>query len=146
MKIRRSIVILAKADKIWPLLVDPAKILQWCTPIRTIRHTSEQRSGEGTRFYFEEEAGGRLLKLDLVVTEWSVNRSVAFRMTAGNFVKRYEQRYTIEPTPSGSLITIIEEVGLPYGVLGQVAGLFRRSVSEALLERMLLMLKGLAEA
>ena len=145
MRIRRSIVIEAPADRIWTMLVDPAQILKWCAFVRTIRQTGEERSGPGTAFYFEEDAGGRLLKLDLVVTEWELNRKVAFKMTAGNFVKGYEQRYTIDSVHFGSLVTITEDVRLPYGIFGRMAGVFRRPISEARLEHMLDRLKDLAE-
>ncbi len=80
-----------------------------------------------------------------MVTEWIVNARVAFEMTAGNLVKGYAQRYLIQAKPHGSQVTIFEDVKLPYGIVGRVAGLFRRSVSQAHLERMLIKLKLLAE-
>jgi len=84
--------------------------------------------------------------MDFLVTEWTANESVAFKMTAGNIVKGYEQRYTIRPVPSGSLFTCFEDVKLPYGILGRAAGLLRRFTSEARLITMLGKLKTLAEA
>jgi len=100
----------------------------------------------GTIFYFEEMALGRLMMMNFVVTEWVVNESVAYRMTSGNIVKGYEQRYTIEATQDGSRFTCFEDVKLPYGILGKVVGLFRRSTSKNLLDEMLLNLKRMAEA
>ncbi len=134
------------AEKIWPYLVEPEKILKWCLTVKTIRRTSEQRSGIRTPFYFEERAVGRLMKINFIVTEWIVNESVAFKMTSGNLVKGYEQRYTIVATPSGNRVTCSENVKLPWGIIGKFAGLFRRSVSEAHLKHMLVKLKSLAEA
>jgi hypothetical protein len=145
MKIHKSIKISAPAIKIWPLLVEPRNILKWC-PVETVRLTSEQHSGLNTPFYFEERAIGRLFMMNFVVTEWVVNQRVAFKMTSGNIVKGYEQRYTIQSTPTGSQFTCFEDVKMPYGVIGRVAGLLRRLVSEARLERMLDNLKTLAEA
>ena len=145
MKLCRSIVIAATGEKIWPFLVEPEKIIKWCTPINIIRLTSQQRVGLGTTFYFEEKAVGRMMKLHFVVTEWVLNQSVAFKMTSGNLVKRYEQRYTIEDIPSGSRCTCFEEVTLPYGVLGILAGQYRRFTSKGLLDRMLLNLKNVVE-
>ena len=145
MKLRRSIVIKATGEKIWPFLVEPEKIIKWCTPINVIKHTSQQRTGLGTTFYFEEKAVGRMMKLHFVVTEWILNRSVAFEMTSGNVVKSYKQRYTIETIPSGSCCTCFEEVTLPYGVLGILAGQYQRFTSKGLLDRMLLNLKNVVE-
>ena len=146
MKIQKSIEIAAVAEKIWPFLVEPANIMKWCRTVQRIRHTSEQRSGLRTPFYFEEKAVGRLMKLHFVVSEWVVNRSVAFKMTSGNLVKGYEQRYTLEPTLTGSRVTCIEDVTLPFGILGKFVELFRKPISEAHLERMLIKLKSLGEA
>jgi hypothetical protein len=128
MKIQKTIKIAASASKIWPFLVEPQNILKWC-PVETIRHTSEQHGGLNTPFYFEERAIGRLFMMHFVVTEWVLNESVAFKMTSGNIVKGYEQRYTIQKTPSGSQFTCFEDVKMPYGIIGRVAGLVRRLCS-----------------
>ena len=85
------------------------------------------------------------MKLNFIVTEWLVNKSVSFKMTSGNFVKGYEQRYTLETIPAGVEVTCFEDVTLPFGILGKFAELFRRAVSEGHLERMLAELKILAE-
>lgn len=145
MKISRSIEIAAAAEKIWPYMVEPEKLSRWCITIRELRYTSEQHSGLHTPFYFEEKAGGILLKMNFVVTEWIVNEIVSHKMTSGNFLKGYEQKYTIGATPAGSQITIFEYVKLPYGIFGQILGLLRRRRSETHLENMLIKLKRLVE-
>lgn len=145
MRIQRSIVIASAAEKIWPLLVEPAGIKQWCGPVQRIFYTGQQHSGLGTPFYFEERAMGTLMKLHFVATEWMVNRSVAFKMTSGNLVRGYEQRYTLESAPTGIRVTIFENVLLPCGILGRFFELFRRHTSETHLEGMLVRLKSLAE-
>ena len=114
--------------------------------MKRIFHTSEQRSGLKTPFYFEEQAVGRLMKLHFVVSEWTVNRSVAFKMASGNLVKSYAQRYTLEPTPTGIKLTCFEDVTLPFGILGRWAEILRRPISEAHIKRMLVNLKSLGEA
>ncbi|MBN2075242.1 MAG: SRPBCC family protein [Dehalococcoidales bacterium] len=141
MKLQRSLDIKATAEKIWPFLVEPENIVKWCTPINTIRYTGLQRGGLQTTFYFEEKAVGQIMKLHFVVTEWVPNRSVAFKLTSGNLVKSYTQRYTIETIPSGSCITCFEEVTLPFGFIGKFAGLIRKITSNRLLEKMLSNLK-----
>ncbi len=145
MRISRSIETAAPAERLWLFLIEPEKIMAWCLPIRKFRHTGEQKGGIGTTFCFEEKAAGRLMKLNFVITEWAVNKCLAFKMTSGNLLQGYEQRYTIEATPTGSRFTCTEDIKLPYGILGKVAGLFRRSISESHLEHMLAKLKSLAE-
>jgi hypothetical protein len=145
LKIQRSIEIKAIAKKIWPFLVLPENIIKWC-PVEVIRYSGNQRTGLKTPFYFEELAIGRLLKMNFMVTEWVVNESLAIKMTSGDFVKGYEQRYTIERTLAGNRFTCFEDVRMPYGILGRIGGLFRRRISEGRLEKMLIKLKKLAEA
>ena len=145
MRISKSIESAASAERMWLFLVQLDKVTKWCTPIMKFRRTGERSSGVGTTFSFEERAAGQMMKLNFIITEWVVNRSLAFKMTSGNLVNGYAQRYTIETTPTGSRFTCTEDIELPWGIIGRFAGLFRRSVSEALLERMLVKLKALAE-
>jgi uncharacterized protein YndB with AHSA1/START domain len=146
MKVQRSIEIAAPPEKIWPFLVEPEKILKWCVTFQRFEYTSEQRSGAGTPFYLEEKAAGPLMKLNFSVTEWVENERLAFRMTSGNFLKGYEQTWTVEATPSGSRFTFMERIEMPYGVIGKLIGLFARRSSEATVGEMLVKLKSLAEA
>jgi uncharacterized protein YndB with AHSA1/START domain len=145
MRIQKSIEIRAVAEKIWPLLSEPANIAKWCSPAKKMRRTNEQRTGLGTTFYFEERAVGRLMKLNFIVTEWFENRSVAYKMTSGNLVKGYEQRYTLETTKTGIRVTCLEKVKLPFGILGKCFELFRRPFSAGHLVRMLAELKVMSE-
>jgi uncharacterized protein YndB with AHSA1/START domain len=145
-KVHKSIEITAPPEKIWPFLVEPDKILKWCITFRKFEYTSEQRSGVGATFYLEEKAGGPLMKLNFRITEWVKNKRVAFSMISGNFVKGYEQSWTVETTPSGSRFTFMEEVILPYGIIGKIMGLVGQRGSEATVGKMLPKLKSLAEA
>jgi hypothetical protein len=144
-KLQRSIIINAPGEKIWPFLVEPQRIIQWCSPVKVIRLTGPQSAGLGTTFYFEEKACGMMMKLNFTVTEWVLHSSVAFKLTAGNLVNSYSQRYTIVATPSGSCCTCFEEVSLPFGILGTIAGRVRKFTSIHLLDTMLLNLKNTAE-
>ena len=146
MKVQKSIEIAALPDKIWPFLVEPEKILKWCITFLKLEYTGEQRSGVGTTFYIEEKAGGPLMKLNFRITECVENERVAFSMISGTFVKGYEQSWTVEATPLGSRFTFMEEVKLPYGIIGKIMGLFAQRGSEATVEKMLPKLKSLAEA
>jgi hypothetical protein len=146
MEMRGSIEIAAACEKIWPFLTEPEKIIKWCFPGEKLICTSEGHSGLGATFCFEERVAGRIVKLNLVVTEWIVNKMVAFKMTSGSFIKGLEQKCTLESVPSGSRFTCDVDVKLPYGILGKAAGLMRSRSSEGFLETMLGRLKILAEA
>lgn len=145
MKVHKSIEIAAPPEKIWPFLVEPDRIIKWCITFKKFEYTSEQQIGAGTTFYLEEKAGGPLMKLNFTITEWVKNERVAFIMTSGNFVKGYNQSWTVENIPSGSRFTFMEEVKLPYGIIGKIMEFFGQRGSETTVGKMLPRLKSLAE-
>lgn len=145
MLIQDSIEIAAPPEKIWPFMTEPEKILQWCITFEKFEYPDEQRSGVGTPLYIEEEAAGRLMHLNFSVTEWVEHERITFRMISGEFVKEYEQSWTVDATPFGSRFTFREEIKLPYGIIGSFMGLFARRVSAATVKEMLSKLKSLTE-
>ena len=146
MKIKRSIEIAVPPDKIWPFLIEPEKILKWFSLLQKFEYTSEQRSGAGMSFYYEEKSGGRLMKLNYAVTEWVENERLAFIMTSGS-LKKDDQVWSIEVTPSGSKFTLTEDVEMTWGIIGKIIGaLFAGRMIGKNLEEILANLKSLAEA
>lgn len=145
MRIQKSIEIGAPPERIWPFFTEPEKILKWCITFKKFEYTGEQRSGVGTPLYIEEEVGP-LMKLNFEVTEWVENERLSFRMTSGTVVKAYEQRWTLEPTLSGSTFTFMEEFKLPFGILGSLMEMAGKGRSEAYVDEMLGKLKSFAEA
>jgi uncharacterized protein YndB with AHSA1/START domain len=121
MKIQRSVEINTPPEKVWPLLLEPEKILQWFDLLQKFEYTSEQRQGVGTTFYYEEKTGGQLMKLNFVVTEWEENNKLAFSVTSGS-LKKDDQVWSIEPTPTGCRFTAMEDLEMPMGILGKIIG------------------------
>jgi uncharacterized protein YndB with AHSA1/START domain len=144
MKVQGCINIRRPPEKVWPFLVEPERILRWYTPLQRFEYTSAQHSGVGTTFYMEEKAA-MLMKLNFRVSEWAENKALAFRMTSGNFVKAYEQRWTLQPLFGTTEFTFAEGVKLPYGPLGQILGLLTLSNSQTRVNEILGKLKALAE-
>jgi len=146
MRVQRSIEIAAPPEKIWPFLVEPEKILKWFTLLEKFEYTSEQRSGVGTTFYYEEKSGGRIMKLNYAVTEWVENERLAFSLTSGP-ANKDDQIWSIEATPSGSIFTLTEDFEMPWGILGKIllALFIGRQIGKRL-EEIIANLKSLAEA
>jgi len=101
MQVQRSIEIMAPPDKIWPLLTEPQKILEWYYPLQKFEYTGDQSHKVGAPFYFEEKLPTGTMKLNCEVTEWVDNECFAFKMTSGNMMKSYGEKWTVESTPSG---------------------------------------------
>jgi uncharacterized protein YndB with AHSA1/START domain len=146
MRVQKTIEINVPPERIWPFFVEPDKVLQWCNTYKKFEYASDQHSGVATPYYIEEQAGGPLMKMHFEVTEWIQNEKLALHMVSGSGVKSYQQVLTLETIPSGSRFTFMEEVELPFGVLGKLIGLIGQKMSEAEVGRMQLKLKALAEA
>ena len=114
MKVEKSIEISAAPDKIWSLMANPEEVLKWYLPLQRFDYTGEQKGGVGAPLYFEEKAGGRVMKFDCVITEWVENEKLAFKMVSGNMAKSYEEKWTIDTKPSGSMFTFMEQIDLGY--------------------------------
>jgi uncharacterized protein YndB with AHSA1/START domain len=146
MKLQRSIEILAPPKAIWPLLTDPEKILKWFNLLRRFEYTGDRREGVGTTFYYEEKSGGQLMRLNYVVTDWSQNQKLAFRVTSGS-LKKDDQIWSIDAIPSGSRFTMFEDLEMPLGIVGKIVGfLFGGMMIGRSMEKILANLKRMAEA
>ena len=146
MKIQRSVDIEAPPEKVWPLLVEPEKILKWFNLLQKFEYTGDKRGGVGTTFYYEEKSSGQLMKLNYVVTEWEENKKLAFGVTSGS-LKKDDQVWSIEATPAGSRFTMFEDLEMPMGIIGKIIGaLFGGMMIGKNIEKILGNLKKLAEA
>jgi uncharacterized protein YndB with AHSA1/START domain len=145
MKVIKSVDIDAVPEKTWPFLAEPEKILKRYFPLQKFAYAGEQDQEVGASFDFEEKVAGRVMKLKCEVTEWVENKAFSFKMTSGDMMKSYEERWTVEATPSGSRFTFMEQGELPYGFVGKMLGPLAERSSASTIEKMLQKLKTLAE-
>ncbi|HUW12212.1 MAG TPA: SRPBCC family protein [Anaerolineae bacterium] len=146
MRIQKTIEIAAPPESIWPFFVEPDRVLQWYSTFRKFEYSGDSRSGVGTPLYIEEQAMGPVMKMNFEVTQWKENEKLALHMVSGSGVKAYEQQWSLEPTASGSRFAFMEEVELPYGVLGKLLGVVAQRMSAATVDKMQATLKALVEA
>ena len=146
MKVERSIETTASPQRVWPLLIEPQQIVKWFTLLKSFEYTSDPPRGVGTTFHYEEQSGGRLMKLDYRVTDWVENERLAFSVESGP-LRKDDQVWSLAVTPGGSKVTLWEDVALPGGKFGDVvlAPVVGRMIGGHLAE-MLMNLKRLAEA
>jgi len=119
MRVEKSIEIAASPEKIWPFFIEPEKILKWFTLLRKFEYTSDKSSGIDTTFYYEEKSGPQLMKLNFKVTEWVENERIAFIMTSGP-LKRDDEVWSIKATTSGSLVMLIMDIEMSWGIIGKI--------------------------
>jgi hypothetical protein len=120
--------------------------MRWFVGLSEFRYLDDEPRGTGRHAHMEEKAVGPMLKEDFEVTEWTENRRLRFHMTSGSGVKRDDQLWSIEPTPTGCRFTFDEHVELPYGSLGRVLGAVGQRSLRSHVAEMLTRLEGLAEA
>lgn len=146
MKVQRSIDINLPPEKVWPFLIEPEKIMKWFILLKKFEYTGDKRGCAGTTFYYEEKSGGQLMKMNYVVTEWTENAKLAFKVTSGS-LKKDDQVWSIEAMPSGSRFTMFEDLEMPMGIFGKVIGaLFGGIMIGGNMDKILSNLKKLAEA
>jgi uncharacterized protein YndB with AHSA1/START domain len=141
-----SVDIQALPEKVWPYLVEPEKTMQWFTALKVFEYTSEQHTGVGSTFYWFEEASGRIYNLYFETTEWVENEVFAYRMTSGDFFKRYDERWEIVATADGCRFTFNDHIEFPYGLIGKIIGWFAARGAQDTGAEILANLKRLAEA
>lgn len=145
MKIERSIETGAPPHRVWPLLVEPVAIRKWFRLLEGFEYTSDPPHGVGATFHYEERSGGRLMKCDYRVTDWVEGQRFAFTLISGPMAKD-DQVWRIDPLPTGSRVTLEEDVELSGGPFGRM--LLALGVGRMIgrhLEEMLANLKTLAE-
>ena len=80
------------------------------------------------------------------MTELVENEKFAFRMNSGNMMESYVELWTLKATPSGSQFTFLEQGKLGMGIIGKIMEPMAQRSSAGTVEKMLVKLKGLAEA
>jgi uncharacterized protein YndB with AHSA1/START domain len=145
MKAEGTIVLNAPAEKVWPYLVEPEKVLLWSSTYKKYEYAGDQHSGVGTRYYLEEKGGGPLMKINFEATEWIDNQALTLRMLSGQGVKAYQQTYRLEKLEQGCQLAFMEEVELPMGFLGKMLGALAEGMSKATIKQIQLKLKALVE-
>jgi uncharacterized protein YndB with AHSA1/START domain len=146
MKVEKSIEISAIPEKIWPYLVDPVKILMWFDSFKKCKYTNEKRSGIGTTYYVEEKVPGPLRKINFKVKNWDENKRLTLKMTSGKNINSYEIQWNLEPSQSGTIFHFVEDIGMPFGIIGKILGVMGQRTADKMVENMLSKLKNLSEA
>ena len=145
MKVEKSIEISVVPEKIWPLLVDPAKIVMWFDTFKKCEHLSNKHSGVGTTYYVEEKVPGPLRKINFTAIDWEENEKLTLKMTSGKNVNSYEIRWDLKLSQSGTEFHFVEDIGMPFGIIGKALGVMGQRTADKMVEGMLIKLKNLSE-
>ena len=145
MKVEKSIEISATPDKVWPFLVEPNKIMKWFDTFKKCEYANDKHTGVGAAYYVEEKVPGPLRKINFDVKNWNENENLVLEMSSGKNVNSYEIRWNLEPTESGTAFHFVEEIGMPFGIIGKLLGVIGQGTADKMVEDMLNKLKNLSE-
>ena len=147
MKMEESVDIAASPENVWPVITKREDVFAVDRLVKKFDFVGEQPSGVGKMFYMEKESGGRLIRSLCIFTEWEENRKLAFRQFLGGDVKGMQVAYTIEATKTGSRLTLMHEVKMPYWIIGKIIELLViRPVMKKVGPEVVANIKKLAEA
>ena len=145
MRVEKSIKISASPKSIWPFLINPEKIAEWFDTFKTCQYAGKKHSGLGTTYYVEEKVPGPLRKINFEAINWDENKKLTLRMTSGVNVKSYDIQWELKADPAGTEFTFMEDVGMPFGVIGKVMGALGQKTAEKMVGGMLIKLKTISE-
>ncbi len=146
MKVQKALDVSVPAIKVWPYFTEPQKIMKWCITFKKFEYLSGQSAGMGTPVYIEEQAGGPLMKMNFEMTECIENQKISLRMLSGQMLKSYRQWWSLESIPTGTRISIAEEMEFGMGFIGKLLGSIEEKSAPATIEKILARLKVLVEA
>ncbi|MBW2357061.1 MAG: hypothetical protein JRF23_09955 [Deltaproteobacteria bacterium] len=118
----------------------------WGAMDGSCQYAGEQRSGVGTRYYVEEKVPGPLRKIYFEAAVWDENAVLNLRMTSGENVSSYEIHWKLAAHGTGTTFHFVENIGMPFGILGRLLGVLGQRTAEKMVETMLRRLKTLCEA
>jgi uncharacterized membrane protein len=134
-RIDKSIEINVSPEKIWPI-IRWENVPEWFDTVKKVEWTSQEHNKVGSTFHVMQEAAGAKMESDNEITEVIENEKMAFRTIGGNVT--FVGSVTLSPTKAGTNVTIAEEYGLPYSVLGKLIDKLRvhkameKSIDDAL--------------
>ncbi len=116
-RIEKSIEINASPEKIWPLL-QWDRSTEWYAPFKKVEYTSDKKNMIGGTVHVSGEIAGVKAEWDAENTELVENEKVAWRSIGGSFTGTGFN--ALNPTKTGTKVTIGMDYELPYSVLGKI--------------------------
>ena len=116
-KIEKAVEIKATPEKVFNYLKDLEKQPEWMPSIKSHKITSERKEGVGITTHCITEPGGRRIEWDAEVTEWEVNKKIAWEC---NPPLKNKGSFSLEPLDDGTRVTFEMNYELPYSILGKI--------------------------
>lgn len=145
MKVEKSIDIKTSPEKLWPLLYKKENLMKWHLNVEEFDYIGDKHSGLGAKFYMVGKRDVRPMRSVCEITEWQDNKKLTMNEIWG-MTKKFQTRFTIEPTKDGSRLTMFWDTVMPYWIIGQVMLWMMGKQWVEMSEKMLENIKKLAES
>lgn len=142
-RIRVSTLIRAPRPKVWRAVRDIGSHVRWMHDAETIRITSPQSTGVGTRFVCETKVGPLRLSDRMEVVEWRERKAMGIRHAG---LVGGVGRFTLRPRPGGTLFTWEERLRFPWWLGGRLTAVFAKPFLRSIWKRNLATLKRMVES
>ena len=125
-KITKSIEIEASPEKIFALMLDAEKMNEITKGYLEGEITSKGPVGVGTTIHYVGKSGGQQTEFDMEITEFVKDKRLSNRTIGANKLKM-TGTWTLEPTATGTKLTVNSDYELPYSILGKIVDKLRVS-------------------
>jgi uncharacterized membrane protein len=116
-RIEKSIEIKAPIEKVWAFLTDFEKYPSFMKGVKKIEYLTEKHSGIGVKTHWVMESSGQEIEWDGECAEWVENKKMSWHSTSG---MKFSGHQLIEPTETGTKLTLMMDYELPYSILGKI--------------------------
>jgi len=140
---RAQIAIDVPPARVWEALLDWEGSSRWMVPPTTVEVMGERTNQAGMRVHAVSRLGPLRLVDHMVVTDWVPEREIRVRHLG--WPLRGDGIFRVEPEGRRARFVWIEDLVLPLGVVGELAGLLLRRPAERMLAASCRNLRGLLE-
>ena len=144
MKVERSIEIAAPPEKVYAVVMDPARLADWVTIHVSLEGAPPSQLREGSELTQRLRLAGRAFTVHWTVVENEAARRIVWE-GQGPMRSHAGVTYELRPAGGGTRFSYTNEFALPGGPLGRVAGPLVRRATAGELDRSLYRLKALVE-
>ena len=132
----------AAPDRVWTLLADAARWVEWMPGLESCEVTNGQAGGVGRRQRLAVSYGGHRGLVDVEITEWEPGARIAWVHVSSRiegldtrFARDARTRVTLAPAPGGTALSF-QGTWVPVGSMGKMmSGTLIRSRAQSMFKR-----------
>ncbi|UCD68133.1 MAG: SRPBCC family protein [Betaproteobacteria bacterium] len=142
-KIERTIAINAPVEQVFTYIAEPNSMLEYLPEMMEVREVNLTEQGVGSRYRWTYKLAGIRFEGESVVTEFVPNRRRVSETKRG-IVSTWT--WDLEPSESGTKLTLIVKYAIPVPALGKLGEAFMLRKQEAMADVVMTRIKARMES